>query len=231
MRAFLTWELRTLSPSRRLRCESPNQADLLCRHRYRPCPTPATTPPGHGTDRRTYHAMTSWMKCSSFFSPLQVAQVLFPLPEHVLHLRGAPMVTDSRGIPVAPGPSPNILPPRGGLWWARSASTCPPSRPPASHSSAPTSYWSPPFSPTPQRLHSSRACPIPPVTSLGPQPGQPVHSTSLATGLIQRLTHEPGGCVEIYPRTFVGTLRKGSCFPTEVAELGAGGGPLCHRRR
>lgn len=34
----------------------------------------------------TYHMMTSWTKCSSFLSPLQVAHVLFPLAEHVLHL-------------------------------------------------------------------------------------------------------------------------------------------------
>lgn len=145
-----TQDLGLLSPSRRLHCESPNQVDLLCRRHCRPCPTPATTPPGHGTERRTYHAMTSWMKCSSFFSPLQVAQVLFPLPEHVLHLRGAPMVTDSRGIPVAPGPLPHFLPQKVGLWWARLASTCPPPRSSASHSSAPTSYWRPPFSPLPR---------------------------------------------------------------------------------
>lgn len=52
----------------------------------------AETGPGHVPQlplhghTATYHVMTSWMKCNSFFSPLQVAQVLFPLPEHVLHL-------------------------------------------------------------------------------------------------------------------------------------------------
>lgn len=39
------------------------------------------------SNRLFFHAMTSWMECSSFLSPLQVAQVLLPLPEHVLHLR------------------------------------------------------------------------------------------------------------------------------------------------
>ena len=97
---------------------------ISCHQRHQQLPTPATTPPGPGTERPTYHAMTSWMKCSSFFSPLQVAQVLFPLPEHVLHLREAPMVTDIHGIPGAPGPLPHFLPQKGGLWWAVVGKAC-----------------------------------------------------------------------------------------------------------
>lgn len=45
----------------------------------------------------------------------------------------APMVTDIHGIPRGSRALAYLLPQKGGLWWARLTSMCPPSRPPASH--------------------------------------------------------------------------------------------------
>lgn len=161
------------------------------------------------------------MKCSSFFSPLQVAQVLLPLPEHVLHLRGTPSVPFSHGILVASEPRPPH--PSSEMWavMGRDFFHGPPSRPPASHSSGLISHWRPHFSCPAYMV--PELTPTPSVTSLGPQPANQLIPSLWSLQLIQRLTHDPRECPEIHPRTFVETIRKGPPSFTEVTKFGAAG--------
>ena len=69
-------------------CSLLDQVEAPKRRRFSVSATTPPPPPGPapGSLGVTYHMMTSWTKCSSFLSPLQVAHVLFPLPEQVLHL-------------------------------------------------------------------------------------------------------------------------------------------------
>lgn len=91
----------------------------------------------------TYHMITSWMKCNSFFSPLQVVQVLLPRPEHVLHLRGAHTNRQLWDHLSEDPPHPKSFLMQ--LLWTWVASTCLPPRP-ASGGSAPASLWRLPLS-------------------------------------------------------------------------------------
>lgn len=114
---------------------APPRGCLWCRPRAQQPPPlrcrPLPRPWARGAT--THHTVTSWTKCSSFFSPLQVAQVLLARPEHVPHLTGC------RGLQ-APG-SPSTNPPSRGdqrgpvLGLGRVTPTL---------GRAPTSLWGPP---------------------------------------------------------------------------------------
>ena len=152
---------------------------------------------------------------------------MLPRPEHVLHLTGHTVRTTQRVL---------------GSWWLPEPPSPTPAKSFLMEVDCAGPGWLPPAPPPrvprfPVEISSShpahvahRLAPTPAMTSLGPRPGQSAYSISLATVTDRRMGHDPCECNEIHPRTFVGTIRKGTSFSPEVTKLGAAGGPLCHHR-
>lgn len=146
---------------------------------------------------------------------------MFPLPEHVLHLRGTHRQyhSDSDGVlGTSRGSTPKsclIYVDCGGHGLLPSAHhlglllVAVPQFPFGDH---PSPTQSPEFMGLSPPLLCQLGTSAWPVSLLSPWP----------PWLIQRWAHDPGECNETCPITFVGTFRKGIPFSTEITKLGDG---------